>query len=88
MECPKGHLENTDDSASCRKCGTRFDGDASLTRTLDTAADGIARGTLFAGRYEIIEELGASGMGRVYRAFDRKIGEDIALKLLPPSPQC
>jgi serine/threonine-protein kinase len=40
---------------------------------------------LFAGRYEIIEELGAGGMGRVYRAFDKKIDEEVALKLLKPA---
>jgi serine/threonine protein kinase/tetratricopeptide (TPR) repeat protein len=48
-------------------------------------ADELARGTLFAGRYEIIEELGAGGMGRVYRAFDKKIDEEVALKLLKPT---
>lgn len=42
------------------------------------------RGTLFAGRYEIIEELGAGGMGRVYRVEDRKTKEELALKLIKP----
>ena len=47
--------------------------------------DELGRGTVFAGRYEIIEELGAGGMGRVYRAFDKKIDEEVALKLLKPA---
>ncbi len=38
----------------------------------------------FAGRYEIIEELGAGGMGRVYRAHDTKLNEEVALKLIKP----
>jgi serine/threonine protein kinase/Flp pilus assembly protein TadD len=86
MKCPKCHLENTSDSAFCRKCGTRFDSpdQASFTKTLETATDELTRGTIFAGRYEIIEPLGAGGMGRVYRAFDKKIDEEVALKLIKP----
>ena len=37
---------------------------------------------MFAKRYEIIEELGTGGMGKVYRAFDKKLGEELALKLV------
>jgi len=56
----------------------------SVTKTLETSTDELIRGTLFAGRYEIIEELGAGGMGRVYRAYDKKIEEEVALKLIRP----
>ena len=41
-------------------------------------------GQLFAGRYEILEEVGQGGMGMVYRAFDRELGEQIAVKTLRP----
>jgi predicted ATPase len=44
----------------------------------------LRRGTTFAGRYEIIEELGKGGMGRVYRVKDEKLDEEIALKVLKP----
>jgi serine/threonine protein kinase/predicted Zn-dependent protease len=54
----------------------------SVTRTLETTPEGLGKGEIFAGRFELIEELGAGGMGIVYRAYDKEIGEEIALKVL------
>jgi serine/threonine-protein kinase len=36
------------------------------------------------GSYEVLGAIGAGGMGEVYRAHDRKLERDVALKILPP----
>ncbi|MCC6811255.1 MAG: protein kinase [Deltaproteobacteria bacterium] len=42
----------------------------------------LAKGELFAGRYEIVDHLGAGGMGVVCRAVDKKLRREVAIKTL------
>jgi len=84
MKCPSCQTENPSDSKFCKECAAPLTsiGIPAVTRTLERPREGLTRGTLFAGRYEIIEELGIGGMGIVYRAVDKKLNEEVAIKLL------
>src|SRR5215470_6327519 len=46
------------------------------------SAMALAPGTRL-GVYEILAPIGAGGMGEVYRACDRKLDRDVAIKILP-----
>jgi serine/threonine protein kinase len=36
------------------------------------------------GPYDVLAQIGAGGMGEVYRAHDTRLGRDVAIKVLPP----
>jgi serine/threonine protein kinase len=54
------------------------------TKTFYVPQIDLGIGSIFARRYQIIEELGRGGMGTVYKVLDREINEKIALKILKP----
>ena len=68
MLCPACQAPNDDTADACFTCGRAF---AALTR-----------GTLIAGRYEVLSPLGKGGMGMVYKAQDRMLDEAVAIKVL------
>jgi serine/threonine protein kinase/Tfp pilus assembly protein PilF len=55
-----------------------------MTETLQTPVHELTTGSTFAGRYQVIEELGHGGMGKVYRVLDQKLDEEVALKIIKP----
>lgn len=88
MNCPKCGFENAPGLAYCGRCGTRLDVGkdipVSATLTIERSGNVLSAGSLLAGRFEVLEEIGSGGMGTVYRVVDRKINEEMALKVLRP----
>ncbi len=86
MKCPKCETNNPETARFCLNCAAPLSTpeDAVVTETMEAPKEELTTGSTFAGRYQIIEELGKGGMGRVYKALDTKINEKIALKLIKP----
>jgi serine/threonine protein kinase/predicted Zn-dependent protease len=87
MDCPSCRAPNPDTQTFCGHCGAGLRAAATVADAatrLPHTQDALETGSTFAGRYQVVEELGSGGMGRVYKVIDQEVRAKIALKLIRP----
>ena len=85
MKCPKCQSDNPETKPFCGECGTKLISPAAApTESSESPRQELTTGSTFANRYKIVEELGQGGMGKVYKAIDNQLNEEVAIKLIKP----
>ena len=60
--------------------------DKDETRAVEMSDRALGIGARIDDRYEIVNTLGAGGMGRVYRARRFRLGDEVAIKVMHATP--
>lgn len=66
----------------CPSCAAPVEQGAEVCLACGRSLSALAVGSVLANRYELRAVLGKGGMGLVYRAFDRLLEEEVAIKVL------
>ncbi|MCP4501402.1 MAG: SUMF1/EgtB/PvdO family nonheme iron enzyme [Deltaproteobacteria bacterium] len=87
MLCFRCGSYNSDEVSVCTVCKQDFSAKSNRPRSTKKPTSSTSLfevGSIVGGRYKIIEEIGSSIAGAVYRVYDQEIDTDIALKAIGP----
>jgi serine/threonine protein kinase/tetratricopeptide (TPR) repeat protein len=88
IKCPSCDVENTESAQYCAECGARLETDkktpVSHPMTFETTEQEPAVGSTFSERFKVLEDLGQSNLGTVYKVLDKALNREVVLELLKP----
>jgi len=70
--------------ARCQQCGAENEFKLDLCFSCGSALAGVGPGSVIGDRFELLVQVGRGGMGWVFRAYDRLLDEELAVKVLRP----